>query len=260
MTAAAPLVPEILDSLRRNGYEFVTADAMRGLLHQAGDLTDWPAFAASWDALEPDAYLAQVGRHRRRRYAVYSADRTGPATREPHQPHYQSSNYNVLQGDIERWFEPITPVVGASASLQTILRFARDFYAQLAPETPHWHIEVHQFRIEAKAGEPGEPTPEGVHRDGVDYVLVLLVDRQNIASGTTTIHTADGTLLGSFTLRQALDTALVDDARVFHGVTPVTPLDASVASHRDVLVVTLRRSERPPLAALSGVAPSHSLS
>lgn len=71
-------------------------------------------------------------------------------------------------------------------------------------------------------------------------MLVLLIDRQNIASGTTTIHTADGALLGSFTLTDALDAALVDDARVFHGVTPVTPLDPTQPSHRDVLVVTLR--------------------
>jgi len=49
-------------------------------------------------------------------------------------------------------------------------------------------------------------------------------------------------LLGSFTLSRALDSALVDDARVFHGVTPVTPLDPEAASHRDVLVVTFRRS------------------
>ena len=147
---------------------------------------------------------------------------------------------DVLQGDIERWFEPITPAIGDGPSLQAILRFARDFYSQLAAQTQRWQIEVHQFRIEAKAGEPGEPTPEGVHRDGVDYVLVLLVDRQNIASGTTTIHDAGGKLLGSFTLTRPLDTALVDDARVFHGVTPVTPLDPATASHRDVLVVTLR--------------------
>jgi hypothetical protein len=79
-----------------------------------------------------------------------------------------------------------------------------------------------------------------VHRDGVDYVLVLLVARQNIASGTTTIHDAGGGLLGRFTLRQPLDAALVDDARVWHGVTPVTPLDPAQPAYRDVLVVTLR--------------------
>ena len=73
--------------------------------------------------------------------------------------------------------------------------------------------------------EQGRPTPEGLHRDGVDYVLVLLIDRENIESGTTTIHDRDGGLLGSFTLTHALDAALVDDARVFHGVTAVSAFD-----------------------------------
>jgi hypothetical protein len=99
---------------------------------------------------------------------------------------------------------------------------------------------MHQFRIEARVDEAGEPTPEGVHRDGVDYVLVLLIDRTNIESGTTTIHAHDGSLLGSFTLTHALDAALVDDARVCHGVTAVTPLDPAQPAHRDVLVVTFK--------------------
>lgn len=79
-----------------------------------------------------------------------------------------------------------------------------------------------------------------MHRDGVDYVLVLLVDRENIESGTTTIHTPDGSLLGSFTLTHAFDAALVDDARVCHGVTAVTAFDPARPAHRDVLVVTFR--------------------
>jgi hypothetical protein len=41
-------------------------------------------------------------------------------------------------------------------------------------------------------------------------------------------------------LTAPLDAALVDDARVFHGVTAVTPEDPSLSAHRDVLVVTLR--------------------
>lgn len=242
MSSRAAIDAALVEPLRRSGFEFVEAEAMRRLLLQVGGIADWNLFAASWDDLAPDEYLAQVGRHRRRRHAVYSVVDGGPITRAPHQPHYQSSNYNVLQGGIERWFAPIAPEVGDSEALCTILRFSRNLFGELAPDTAQWHIEVHQFRIEAKPGEPGEPTPEGVHRDGVDYVLVLLVDRVNIASGTTTIHTADGRLLGSFTLTQALDSALVDDARVFHGVTPVTPLDSAMASHRDVLVVTFRRS------------------
>lgn len=225
--------------LQRDGFAFVTADIMGGLLG-ADALTDWPAFAASWNDLAPDAYLAASGRHRRRRHATFSADADGGIRREAHQPHYQSLKYNPLQGDIQRWFEPVLPANADGASLRRILGFCHDCFGALAPATRHWHVEVHQFRIEARADEAGEPTPEGVHRDGVDYVLVLLIDRENIERGTTTIHAADRSVLGSFTLTHALDAALVDDARVFHGVTAVTPLDPSKPAHRDVLVVTFK--------------------
>ena len=76
-------------------------------LLQAQALTDWPAFAASWNDLAPDSYLAASGRHRRRRHATFAADAGGEVGRQPHQPHYQSLQYNHLQGDIQRWFLPI---------------------------------------------------------------------------------------------------------------------------------------------------------
>jgi hypothetical protein len=227
--------------LHHDGFAFLTADQMRDLL-QAQALSDWPAFAASWNDLGPDTYLAARGRQRRRRHAVFAADAGSEIRRQPHQPHYQSLAYNTLQGDIQRWFDPVQPAIADGPILRRILAFSRELFGALAPATRHWHIEVHQFRIEARAGESGEPTPEGVHRDGVDYVLVLLIDRANIESGTTTIHAHDGTLLGSFTLTHALDAALVDDARVYHGVTAVTPLDPQQPAHRDVLVVTFKAS------------------
>jgi len=104
-----------------------------------------------------------------------------------------------------------------------------------------WHIELHQFRIEARPGEVGQPTPEGMHRDGVDWVLVLMVRRENIASGETTIYDLVKRPLGSFTLTAPLDSALVDDSRVYHGVTAVTAIDPQLPAYRDVLVVTFRR-------------------
>jgi hypothetical protein len=72
-------------------------------------------------------------------------------------------------------------------------------------------------------------------------VLVLLVRRENVASGETTIADLQLNPLGSFTLSEPLESALVDDDRVYHGVTPVTPIDPSRPASRDVLVVTLRR-------------------
>lgn len=239
---ASPAVTEttLHDQVRDAGFAFVQGDTMRELVSHIAPLTDWASFRASWDALEPDTYLAATGRFRRRRHAVYAASRFGHVERQPHQAHFQTLAYNTLQGDISRWFEPVLPEIAEGATLRAILDFCRDFFGGLSPEVERWHVEVHQFRIEATAGAAGEPTPEGSHRDGVDYVLVLLVDRENIARGTTTIHSPDGTSLGEFTLARPMDAALIHDPRVFHGVTPVTPLDPAQASHRDVLVVTFR--------------------
>ena len=224
------------------GYAFVGASAMRELLAQSGSLSDWRTFADSWNRLELDAYMADGGRYRRRRHAVYSAAPGGALAREPHQAHFQTLDYNPLNGGVARWFDPIEPAVGSGASMATILTFCRGLFDALPTGARRWHIETHQFRIEARSGELGRPTPEGLHRDGVDYVLVLLVERRNIASGVTTIHSPDGQPLGHFTLTDPCDAAIVDDTRVAHGVTPVEPLDAAAPAYRDVLVVTFKKA------------------
>ena len=233
-------------SIEDHGYAFVHGSAMRELLKPCGLLADWPGFADSWNALELDTYMADGGRYRRRRHAVYAATAERAIERQAHQPHYQTLDYNPLHGGIARWFAPIGPEIGEGASLHTVLAFCRTLFGALAPTIRAWRIEVHQFRIEARSGEQGRPTPEGLHRDGVDFVLVLLVNRRNIASGMTTIHALDGRRLGHFTLTDPLDAALVDDTRVAHGVTPVEALIPEQPACRDVLVVTFANADRPP--------------
>jgi hypothetical protein len=234
--------PERLnDEIRSAGFTFADAAAMRAALDPVGALTDWTGFAASWDDLGPDTYMADGGRYRKRRHAVYRAE--GKAIlRQPAQPHYQSRDYNPLNGGIERWFEPVREDVGDGPSMRTILRFCQTLFEAVDNSHPAWHVEIHQFRIEAKRDEAGRPTPEGMHRDGVDYVLVLLVGRRNIASGVTSVHDLSGRELGSFTLTHPLDAALIDDRRVMHGVTPVAPEDPAEPGYRDVLVVTFRKA------------------
>jgi hypothetical protein len=234
---------ELQAAIERDGFAFMAGDAMRDLLAAHGSLSDWRRFVESWNHLGLDAYMADGGRYRRRRHAVYEARNGGSFERQAHQPHYQSLDYNPMHGGVPRWFEPVAADVGDGPSLRTILACCRSLFGALEPGTRTWRIEVHQFRIEARKGEQGRPTPEGLHRDGVDYVLVLLVDRQNIASGETAIHATDGRPLGHFTLTRPLDAALVDDRRVSHGVTPVEALDPGAPAHRDVLVVTFVRSE-----------------
>jgi hypothetical protein len=235
------VLPDALcQALRRDGFAFAPAADFRPQVERVAPLADWPAFAQSWNDLVLDAHLPAGHRYRRRRHATLSARAGDEAfSREPHAPHYQGLEYNRLVGGIERWFEPIEPRVAAGASFGAIVRFGLRLFGSLEPAAD-WHIEAHQFRIEARADAAGQPTPEGVHRDGVDFVIVMLVDRVNIASGTTTMHAPDGRDLGSFTLAAACDAALVDDNRVMHGVTPVHPVDPSLPAWRDVLVVTYR--------------------
>jgi hypothetical protein len=231
------------------GYAFVKASEMRQALEVIGALSDWRMFVASWNDLPLDEYLAESQRCRRRRFAVYAIAPGDVVERQPHQPHYQHRDYNVLFGGIERWFAPMAADVGAGPTMRTILRFCDRLFRSRMPSAGTWHVEVHQFRIEARSGAAGHPTPEGVHRDGVDFVLVLLINRENIVSGTTTVYTGEGDPLGAFTLTDPLDAALVDDNRVAHGVTPIMPLDRSRPGHRDVLVVTFRA---PNLTRRSG--------
>jgi hypothetical protein len=219
---------------------------MRRALEAAGPLDDWGAFAASWDDLEVDTHMADGGRYRRRRHAAFASGPGDEIRRQAHQPHFQALDYNPLNGGVARWFAPVTDAAADSHAMRTVLEFSRALFASLSPGVAGWKIEVHQFRIEARAQAVGRPTPEGLHRDGVDYVLVLLVNRSNIASGTTSIHAPDGHELGRFTLTEPLDAALVDDARVSHGVTAVEAIDPDAPAYRDVLVVTFSR------AALSG--------
>jgi hypothetical protein len=240
MTGAATDSTEFANLVVRDGFVRVPAAAFRKLLPDES-LIDWSTFAASWNSLSVDAYMADGGRYRRRRFAAFSVSATETA-RKPHQPHYQSRDYNTLNGGIERWFEPIAEAIAFHPALRAVLHTCFALFDPLTQnKPPAWHAEVHQFRIETRLGQVGKPTPEGLHRDGVDWVLVMLVARENIAEGVTTIHDTEKRLIGSFTLTSPLDSAFVDDSRVYHGVTAIEPMDPSKPAYRDVLVVTFRR-------------------
>jgi hypothetical protein len=238
MTSSAQ--SDVVTSIKANGFVYLDAAKTRALLDTRGGIADWDQFASSWNDLSVDTYMADGGKYRRRRHAVFSVDNTGAVTREKHQPHYQGLEYNALNGGIERWFEPVLPAIADSIALRSTLALCSSTASSLRPDVATWRVEMHQFRIDAVAGSEGKPTPEGMHRDGVDFVLVLMVRRNNITSGTTTLADNAKLPIGSFTLTAPLDAVMVDDQRLYHGVTPVAPLDQTQPAFRDVLVLTFK--------------------
>lgn len=240
----APAGP--LAELAARGFARVPGALMASLMGRAGEAAALAPFAQSWDRLETDAFMADGGRYRRRRIANFAAEPGEPGHRRaPHRPHFQAVVHNTLNGGVDRWFAPIEDAVGAGAPLHAMLDLGRAMAEALHGPLP-WFVEAHQFRIEAAAGAPGFPTPEGVHHDGVDFVLISMIARTNLSGGETVIEDDAGTRLAQFVLRDPLDTALLDDPRVRHGVTPVAPVEAGLPSCRDVLVVTWKRRGATP--------------
>lgn len=232
---------EMTRGLGVDAFARTPAADMRALLGDEA-MAAWPPFAASWADLALDEYMADGGRYRRRRHACFGMTGT-VAVREAHQPHFQTVAYNRLNGGVERWFAPVHEAVAASPLLMRLLALLSATFATAAGVSTAdaaWHVEMHQFRIEARPGELGRPTPEGTHRDGVDWVAVTLVGRTNVHGGVTSVSSPAREPLGTFTLESPLDTVTLDDRRVYHGVTPVEPLDASRPGWRDVLVLTFR--------------------
>ena len=242
----SPGFDSIAQDLTRDGFAFRSGKVMRSVMQTRG-VNHWSNFASSWDDLGLDVYMADGGRYRRRRFAAFRAA-GGIVTRKPHQPHYQSRDYNTLNGGIERWFMPVPDRTSANGFTRGILGACTNIFDAVSPYAENsvlWHVEMHQFRIEADKDRSGMPTPEGAHRDGVDWVCVLLVNRCNVSSGITQIFTPAGRSLGAFTLTEPLDAVFLDDRRVLHGVTPIAPVDPALKAFRDVLVLTYRR-DKPP--------------
>jgi hypothetical protein len=241
---------DIIAALRDVGFCRLPPARMDALLG-AEALAGWDAFADSWNGLGLDRFMADGGRYRRRRFAAFSVAAREPepasVVRKPHQPHYQSRDYNDLNGGVQRWFAPILDAVADHPVTQGLLREGLALFQPLTADPPAaWHVELHQFRIEAGEGQAGLPTPEGAHRDGVDWVIVMLVNRHNVASGVTDIFAPNGDRLGAFTLEQPRDAVFLDDHRVLHGVTAIHPLQPGAPAHRDVLVATFRREDPLP--------------
>jgi hypothetical protein len=224
----------LTELLQTQGYALLAPQDVADL---AGcSLAELGTLAASWDHLALDSYLKDGGRYRKRRHSCFIQD-GAQLTQAPHRAHWQPLEYNALHGGMHRMFEPVEPATAANPAWQKLL-VAIGQACSAASGQAHWHVEAHQFRIDTEGGI-GRPTPEGAHRDGVDYVAVLLVAREGIKGGETRVFEADGPNGKRFTMLEPWTLLLLDDARVIHETTPIQPLEPG-RGHRDTLVLTWR--------------------
>ncbi|GAB4215545.1 MAG: 2OG-Fe dioxygenase family protein [Rhodoferax sp.] len=233
---APPLTPPqvLRPTLQRQGFAVLDADAVCATLGVCRP--DLDALLPVWDELPRDSYLRDGGRYRRRRHASFVID--GEAcTLVPHRAHWQPLDYNALHGGLQRWFDPLPPQALSQPGWMALLRGLGRIASDRRGAQP-WYAEVHPFRIDTTDGI-GRPTPEGAHRDGVDFVAVFLLARHGIKGGETRVFDANGPQGQRFTLAQPWSLLLLDDTRVIHETTPIQPQGAALG-WRDTLVITLR--------------------
>jgi hypothetical protein len=238
--------------LRSAGYAVLEPAAAHAAL--ALDVAALDGLRESWERLPRDPYLRDGGHYRARRHSSFIYT---PGARElapvAQRPHWQPTTYNALHGGMLRWFEPIEPVVVNAPAFRGLLASLGELFAQLRPVS-RWYLEAHQFRIDTQGGI-GRPTPEGAHRDGVDFVAVVLIGRRGVHGGETRVFEAAGNRGVRFTMAQPWSMLLMDDARVIHETTPLQSEDVagestSALGVRDTLVLTYRaRGFQEPGAA-----------
>ena len=228
-------VEQLHATVAHKGYGVLSAS---GVAQWAGcALSELLALSPDWNDMPPDNYLKDGGRYRRRRHSSFVFE-NHTLTQVPHRAHWQPLSYNALHGGMERWFEPMHEATVTTPAWTKLLTALANTAAQVR-STPHtkWCIEAHQFRIDTTDGI-GRPTPEGAHRDGVDFVAVFMLGRVGIKGGETRVFEANGPQGERFTLSEPWSLMLLDDTRVIHESTPIQPL--AEGGHRDTLVLTCR--------------------
>ena len=226
-------IKDVAKALKGDGFAIVSPEDVAKIagvsLDQLIELTQF------WEGLPRDPYLRDGGRYRFRRHASYEIQGEALAI-APHRAHWQSVNYNALHGGIERWFEPSQTQLTSSPVWQSLL-LGLAHILNGVKQVNTWFVEAHQFRSDTTDGI-GRPTPEGAHRDGVDFVAVFLLNRVGIKGGETRIFEAGGSAGLRFTLTQPWSLLLMNDERMIHESTPIQPIGPH--GYRDTLVLTYR--------------------
>ena len=202
------------------------------------DGSEWTRFAGHWEDLVVDPYAAELGTRRLRRYGHFLFDPAeGDFKPTAHDAFVQPENSNPLYVGKDRHFEPLTDAFAKDPLLERVLTLLGRLALALDDVAP-WNAKVTPFRVLASAGDEGQPTPEGLHRDGVTLVTSLLIRRRNAVGGESSVFDMDGNRIITTTLAEPGTLLLGDDRRTLHGVSPIHPIDPAEPAQRDVLVIT----------------------
>ncbi|EDM65682.1 hypothetical protein PE36_09703 [Moritella sp. PE36] len=201
------------------------------------DSLSWKVFKESWSDLGLDEYMNDGGKYRKRNFCKlrYHVEDDSLWMKE-HDFYFQPPSVNALNGGLERWFSPVKGEVFYNSVVNTLLKTMGSELSKLTGQKT-WDINFYQNRIISELGEAGKPSPEGIHKDGVKFSILLLMDRSNVTGGENTIFDLDKKPIFSHTLTQEGECIIFADEPTYHFASPIEQISPDVAGKRDILVV-----------------------
>lgn len=196
-------------------------------------------FWADWDNLKSDRHLKNDASFRLRRLGYFQLK---PEKEElkflAKTEYFQTSKINSYAGGVKRNFAPLLKSSQRNEFLRELIKFNfRQLILSTKLRNDSWLVDVHQIRIIGTVDEIGQPTPEGIHQDGQDFVGIFLVSRKNVCGGLNTVYDLNRQPLASNQLNQPMDSILLLDHHIMHSVSPIRPKDPKEAAIRDVLLI-----------------------
>ncbi len=147
----------------------------------------------------------------------------------PHGPLIQPERFNSYVGGVLRYLEPMK--VDVSYYVATVAE-----QVLLDPEMD-WHFDVHQWRTACHAEADSISVPEGPHQDGHEFGAIVIVSRQNVVGGLTTLYSlTDRSPFFETTLGPS-EALIFDDRRMLHFTSNVRASGRD--GYRDIFVFNI---------------------
>ena len=148
---------------------------------------------------------------------------------------FQEKKRNRYAGGKKRIFKEIDQkVLSYFVSL-----FLNQFY-HLFSVKKKIEVGFHQLRIKCSNDFVGYPVPEGWHKDGFDFVIIINFNSENIEGGITRIK---DNLINKDAFSAFLnkgDYILLNDKKFYHYTDPINITKKAKIGNRDTLVITVK--------------------
>ena len=150
----------------------------------------------------------------------------------------QSSTYNNYLGDTIRTYPNVNSEIFQDKSFQkTLTLFRNTIYSKKNPYTLFY---IHQIRVECSNSNIN-PVPEGIHRDGYDYICISCVNKVNVNPVYNEILDNNHNIVKSIELNENQH-LVVNDKEHLHNVTQLSSASSNNSiGHRDIFVFTTQK-------------------